>query len=41
MNEFPYYLICQKCTNSPTIELKDNENINYLALNAILREMRK
>ena len=27
MNEFPYYLICQKCTNSPTIVLKDNENI--------------
>jgi hypothetical protein len=26
-NEYPFYLICQKCYNSPLIELKDNENV--------------
>ena len=27
MNEFPYYIICQKCLNPPKIEIKDNETI--------------
>ena len=27
MNEFPYYIICQKCINPPNIEIKDNETI--------------
>ena len=27
MDEYPFYLICQKCYNSPNIELKSNEYI--------------